>query len=77
MVKQVVTSVLWFFTIAWGWNIVAFVTGLPAIIGLALGVAAAAFVWIDPLQLIRVTRAEAQHTAQAPAHLATSIRHPA
>ena len=53
MMKQVVTSFLWFFTTAWGWNIIAAVTGVPAVIGVALGIGAGAFVWADPLHLIR------------------------
>ena len=59
MVKQVVSSFLWFFTVAWGWNYVALLTGLPSIIGLGLGVAAGAFVWVDPFHLIRPAPADA------------------
>lgn len=69
MVKQVVTSFLWFFTVAWGWNYVALMTGLPSIVGLGLGVAAGAFVWVDPFHLIRPARAG---TERVPARHAVS-----
>lgn len=62
MVKQVVTSFLWFFTVAWGWNYVALVTGLPMIFGMGLGAAAAAFVWFDPYHLIRAAEPETKGT---------------
>lgn len=52
MVKRITASVLWFFTVAWAWNYVAMVSDLPSSIGLALGAAAAAFVWVDPLHRI-------------------------
>jgi hypothetical protein len=51
MLKRSVAAVLWFFTVAWAWNYVAALTGLPAATGFVLGVAAAAFVAVDPKHL--------------------------
>lgn len=52
MVKRIASVVLWFFTVAWGWNYVVLVSGLPSLLGLALGAAVGAFVWTDPLHLL-------------------------
>jgi hypothetical protein len=76
MVKQVVTSFLWFFTVAWGWNYVALVTGLPMIIGMALGAAAAAFVWFDPFHLIRAAEPEIRSIA-TPSPISQPVQRPA
>jgi len=51
MVKRIASAILWFFTVAWGWNYVALVSGLPSLLGLALGAAVGALVWADPLHL--------------------------
>ncbi|HSL33145.1 MAG TPA: hypothetical protein VK871_05810 [Candidatus Limnocylindrales bacterium] len=51
MLKRSVAAVLWFFTVAWAWNYVAALTGLPSATGLVLAVAVAAFVAVDPKHL--------------------------
>ncbi len=52
MVKRFASVVLWFFTVAWGWNYVALMSGLPSLLGLVLGATVGAFVWADPLHLL-------------------------
>ena len=52
MIRKLVTSFLWFFAVAWAWNYIAALAGLPAIIGLGLGASVALFVWADPRHLI-------------------------
>jgi hypothetical protein len=52
MVKRIASVILWFFTVAWGWNYVALVSGLPSLLGLVVGAAAGALVWADPLHLL-------------------------
>jgi hypothetical protein len=65
MVKRVAATVLWFFTIASAWNFVVLMSDLPSFLGIALGAAAAAFVWADPLHLIwPVVRTEPAPTAE-------------
>lgn len=51
MLKRSVAAVLWFFTVAWAWNFVAALTGLPEATGIVLAVAVAAFVAVDPRHL--------------------------
>lgn len=74
MIKRAASSILWFFTIAWGWNYVALVTDAPALAGLVLGAAVAAFVWTDPWHRIwPVTRSAARPVAAAaPASMSTA-----
>ena len=55
MVKQVASGVLGLFAVAWGWNYVAVLTGLPSSVGFGLGLAVAAFVALDPFHLIWTT----------------------
>ena len=65
MVTRIASGVLWFFTVAWGWNYIALMSGLPSLLGLALGAAVGAFVWADPLHLFwpAVQDAPARRTA--------------
>jgi hypothetical protein len=51
MLKRSVAAVLWFFTVAWAWNFVAALTGLPQATGFVLALATAAFVAVDPKHL--------------------------
>jgi hypothetical protein len=46
MVRRTVTAILWFFAVAWGWNLVAAMSGLPPATGLALGLGAAALIML-------------------------------
>jgi hypothetical protein len=46
MVRRTVTAILWFFAVAWGWNLVAAMSGLPSATGLAIGLGAAALIMI-------------------------------
>jgi hypothetical protein len=48
MVKRVVASALWFFSVGWAYALVAYFTGLPADGGLVVGALVAAFVFLDP-----------------------------
>jgi hypothetical protein len=51
MVKRIIATPLWFLAI-WGlWDLVAFVSGAPSLLGPLLGVAASAFVALDPAHL--------------------------
>jgi hypothetical protein len=59
MVKRVASAVLWLFAVVWGFNFVSAITGAPSIIGLALGVAVAVFVGMDPVHLFWPVRAAA------------------
>jgi hypothetical protein len=52
MVKRVASSVLWFVTVAWGWNYLALVADLPSAVGLVLASSIAAYVGLDPLQRV-------------------------
>jgi hypothetical protein len=51
MVKRIIATPLWFFAI-WGlWDLVAFVSGAPAILAPLLAVAVSGFVALDPAHL--------------------------
>ena len=76
MVKQVVTSFLWFFTVAWAWNYIALLTSLPSFVGLALGVAAGVFVWVDPYHLIRPAREATRQGRPVPSAISKPIQRP-
>jgi hypothetical protein len=69
MVKRVASAVLWLFAVVWGFNFVSAITGAPSIIGLALGIAVAVFVGMDPMHLFWPVRAAvvAPTRAAAPA----------
>ena len=54
MLRRTLLAVLWFFPIAWGWNLVAAWAGLPSVAGLAIGVVAAAFMLTAPGRVIPV-----------------------
>ena len=70
MVKRIASIVLWFFTVAWGWNYIALMSGLPSFLGLVLGVAVGAFVWADPFHLFRAAVQDAPVRQTAPPALA-------
>jgi hypothetical protein len=50
MIQRSVTAVLWFFAAGWGWNLLSLATGLPASLGIVLGLVLAAVVLVgsDP-----------------------------
>jgi uncharacterized protein (DUF697 family) len=52
MVKRTACSVAWLMSVAWGFNLANLVIGLPPVIGLLLGGAVAAVVFIDPTHRI-------------------------
>jgi hypothetical protein len=52
MVKRTACSVAWLMSVAWGFNFANLVLGLPPVIGLLLGGAVAAMVFIDPTHRI-------------------------
>jgi hypothetical protein len=66
MAKHLVASLLWYLAVAWGWNYIAALTGLPSIIGLGLGAAVAAFVAIDPFHLVWAKAAADAPASEAP-----------
>ena len=51
MVKRIVSATLWFVAVGWGFNLLGLITGTPPIMGFAIGIAAGAFVGIDPMHL--------------------------
>ncbi len=68
MAKRIVSVVLWFFTVAWAWNYIALMSGLPSLLGLALGAAVGAVVWADPLHLLwQAAKDDGASQAAAPA----------
>ena len=52
MVKRAATALLWLFAVAWGFNLISAVSGIPPTIGPAIALAIAALVGVDPLHLI-------------------------
>ena len=52
MAKRTACSVAWLMSVAWGFNLANLVLGLPPVIGLLLGGAVAAMVFIDPTDRI-------------------------
>ncbi len=48
MVKRVVSAVLWFIVVAWGFNYLSLVTGIPSLIGPLVGGALAVAVVANP-----------------------------
>ena len=52
MIRRIVVAALWFFAVAWGWNLVAALVGLPPAAGLALGVGAAALILLAPARAV-------------------------
>jgi hypothetical protein len=72
MIKRAASTTLWFFTVAWGWNYVALVTGAPAVVGVLLGAAAAAFVWTDPFHRIWPVTTTAA-TGPAPSTMSAAV----
>ena len=52
MLKRTFAGILWFFA-AWSvWTIVAYPIGLPGVLGVVIGAAAAGFVVVDPQRRI-------------------------
>jgi hypothetical protein len=67
MVKRTACSVAWLMSVAWGFNFANLVIGLPPVIGLLLGGAVAAMVFIDPTHRIWPAPAvRARRTASDP-----------
>jgi hypothetical protein len=58
MVKRIGSAALWFLAVGWGFNYASVITGMTPILGIAIAVAVAAFVAIDPLQLFWPMRVE-------------------
>jgi len=52
MVKRIASATLWFVAVGWGFNLLGLITGTPPIMGFAIGIAAGAFVGLDPMHLI-------------------------
>ena len=52
MKKRSLASALWFFAGWYGGAVLAWVVGIEAPMGLLVGIAAAAFVWVDPVHLL-------------------------
>ena len=59
MVKRLVAAPLWFFTMWWGYAILAYFTGLPEEGGAIVGALVAAFVFMDPTGAIWGTKTRA------------------
>jgi hypothetical protein len=59
MVKRIASATLWFLAVGWGFNLLGLITGTPPIMGLAVGIAAGAFVGLDPRHLSWPVRAPA------------------
>jgi hypothetical protein len=51
MAKRIVAGGMWLMLIAWAWNYLALLTGVPGQVGLLIGAGVAAFVATDPLGL--------------------------
>jgi len=58
MVLRVVSAALWFAAISWASNFASAFVGLPSFVGLAVAVATAAFIVVDPLNLLWPARIE-------------------
>lgn len=52
MAKRIISAVLWFFAVAYGWNLLAMLLGVGDAFGLFAGMAVALFVGLDPLHRI-------------------------
>jgi hypothetical protein len=52
MIRRTVVAILWLFAVAWGWNLVAALAGLPSATGLALGLGAALLVLLAPPRVV-------------------------
>jgi hypothetical protein len=52
MKKRNLATALWFFAGWYAGSILLWVLGVEAPLGIALGVAAGAFVWVDPIHLL-------------------------
>jgi hypothetical protein len=52
MKKRNLASALWFFAGWYGGAVLAWVVGIDAPVGLLAGMAAGAFVWVDPVHLL-------------------------
>lgn len=52
MLRRTVVAVLWFFAVAWGWNLVAALAELPSVTGLALGLGAGLLVLLAPPRVV-------------------------
>jgi hypothetical protein len=64
MVKRVVSSGLWFLAVAWGWNYIAVLAGLPSAVGLVLGSSMAAYVGLDPFHRVWKIRGQSSPSPQ-------------
>jgi hypothetical protein len=52
MFKRAAAALLWFYAVVWAFNFISAFTGMPHVFGVLVGVAAAAFVGLDPLGVI-------------------------
>ena len=52
MKKRVAAGAVWLYVTWYAWSVLANATGLPDVLGPFLGLAVAAFVWIDPTNRI-------------------------
>ena len=52
MKKRVAAGAVWLYVTWYAWSVLANATGLPDFLGPFLGLAVAAFVWIDPTNRI-------------------------
>ena len=52
MKKRVLAGVLWFFAVAYAWNLIALALGLPEGPGYALGIIAAFLFAADPARIV-------------------------
>ena len=65
MKKRVLAGVLWFFAVAYAWNLIALVAGLPEQPGYLLGFLAAYLFATDPAHAVWRRGAETQTPAVA------------
>jgi hypothetical protein len=66
MKKRVVAGVLWFFAVAYAWNLIALALGVPEVSGYGLGVIAALLFAADPAGVVW------KHGARQPATISSA-----
>ena len=63
MKKRLLAAVLWFYATWYGWSILADMTGMPAMLGPAIGLAVAVLIGMDPMHRIWTKRTATEAAA--------------